>query len=394
MAATDKKRAPLGSTMGRPKRGPLGDYSAILRQKIKQLRLDHPGWGAATLRSELVQSGRWRVEELPSERTIGRYLKHLGLSKGSGLYRSSLPVEVCRKAKRSHSLWQIDGQGTIEVNGVGNIAMLNIKDVASSVYITSFPAQMKTKQSHPNTSDYKTAMRLGFLHHGLPRKIQSDHASVFYDNRSKSPFPTLFCLWLVSLGIRLCYSRFNRPTDQGQVERAHQTLFNQVIYGQQYDNWEALFHFCEKRRQQLNEAIPSRATNKLSPLKKDPKARHSGKYYHPQQEAQMINLNRVFVFLSRGKWYRKVGSNNTVCLGGQIYYIPKAKPRKQLVITFCRKSKQLMFQNDKELLIAQMPLKGINRDSLMGRLYKIYALPNFQLELPLFWEIQKINTTF
>ena len=273
--------------------------------------------------------------------------------------------------------------------------MLNIKDVFSTIYVSSFPAKMKSMQGHPNTSDYQTAMRLGFMHYGLPRRLQSDHASVFYDNKSKSPFPTLFCLWLISLDIEPCFSRFNQPTDQAHVERAHQTVFDQVLRGQaDYESWDHLFEWCEKRRSRLNEVIPSTATDNLPPLEKYPKAKHSGRFYQPHLESQLIDMKKVFSFLAKGKWYRKVASSRTVCLGGQVYYVSGAKPRQQLQITFCNRKKCLLFQNDKEHVIAEASPKGITRETLMGDLEPYARFPAFQLELPLNWKAQKVSTTF
>lgn len=372
----------------------MSSFPQALQDHIKRMRQLHPGWGPSTLLTELKLDKKWAGSKLPSRSTIGSFLEQEQLSK---IYEPnvSLAVEVCKKAKRCHSLWQIDGQGNSQVAGIGAIAMLNIKDVHSSLYVAAFPARMKSMQSHPRTSDYQTAMRLGFIHHGLPRRVQSDHASVFYENKSKSPFPTLFYLWLISLGIQPCFSRKHQPTDQGKVERAHQTVFNQVLRRKNdFKNWEQLFGCCQKRRQRLNKFIPSQATDKQPPLNKYPKARHSGRFYHPHQEAQLINLDRVFAFLAKGKWYRRVASNRTISLGGQVYYIPSATHKEQLLIKFCNRKKCLMFQNDKELVIHQMPLKGISSESLMGNSQCLAPFPDLQLEIPFDWESQKINTTF
>ena len=81
-------------------------------------------------------------------------------------------------------------------------------------------------------------------------------------------------------------------------------------------------------------------------------------------------------------------------MGGQVYYIPGVKPKEQLLIRFCNRKKCLVFQNDKELVIHQMPLKGISVESLMGNLEQLARFPDLQLELPLDWEALKINTTF
>lgn len=372
----------------------MSSFPQTLQDEIKRMRVNQEGWGPTTILTELQLDQKWATRKLPSRSVIGAFLKQAGLSRNYEPH-SALPLAGCKKAKNCHSLWQIDGQGNSQVDGIGAIAMLNVKDVHSSLYAAVFPARMKSMQGHPNTSDYQTALRLGFLHHGLPCRVQSDHASVFYENTSKSPFPTLFCLWMISLGIQPCFSRIHRPTDQGAVERAHQTVFNQVLGRKEgFKNWEHLFEGCQKRRQRLNVFIPSTATDNLPPLKKYPQAQHSGRFYHPQRETQMISLNRVWAFLAKGKWYRKVAGNRTICLGGQVYYIPCVKPKEQLIITFCNRKKQLLFLNDKELVIHQVTIKGITTESLMGNLEQFARFPALQLELPLAWEAQKINTTF
>jgi len=372
----------------------MSSFPVFLREQIKKMRSKHEGWGPTTILAELKSDEKLLKHHLPSRSTIGQLLYQEELSRN---YEPNipLPVEVCKKAEHCHSLWQIDGQGNSKVKHVGAIAMLNIKDVYSSVYVSSFPARMKNMQGHPNTSDYQTAMRLGFMRHGLPQGLQSDHASVFHENKSKSPFPTLFCLWLVSLGIEPCFSRVNQPTDQGKVEKAHQTVFDQVLRGRDdYKNWEHVFEWCEKRRIRLNELIPSRATQNLPPMKKFPQAKHSGRFYQPSIEFQMMDMQKVFAFLAKGKWFRKVAANKTISIGGQTYYISAAKKGQQLQITVCTQKKCFMFQNDKELVIAKLPIKGITREILMGNLQHTAQFPSFQLELPLNWEAQKINTTF
>lgn len=394
MAAAYKKRGSLHSAMGRPKTGAMSSFPAFLQNRVKAMRTQHEGWGPTTLLAELKADEQLCAGRLPSRSTIGQFLQQEKLSRNYEPH-SPLPVEPCKKAKRCHSLWQIDGQGNSQVPEVGPIAMLNIKDVHSSVYVSSFPAKMKSMTGHPNTSDYQTAMRLGFIEHGLPRRLQSGHASVFYENKSKSPFPTVFCLWLVGLGVEPCYSRVHQPTDQAQVEKAHQTVFDQVLRGRNdYKSWEHLFEWCKKRRIRLNESIPSRATDKLPPLKKYPKAKHSGRFYQPQMEAGLIDMKAVFAFLAKGKWFRTVAGNKTVSLGGQAYYISGAKHGEQLKITFCKQKQNLVFQNDKELEIAQMPIKGITPERLMGNMERFVRLPASQFEFPFNWEAQKVSTTF
>ena len=65
----------LITTMGRPKTGPLGHFSQEMRDAIKAWRKSHPGWGAGTLRVELVRDVRFADLPLPSCPRIAAFLK-------------------------------------------------------------------------------------------------------------------------------------------------------------------------------------------------------------------------------------------------------------------------------------------------------------------------------
>ncbi len=75
-------------------------------------------------------------------------------------------------------------------------------------------------------------LRRAFLTTGLPRRITFDHGTVFYDNTSPSPFPTRLHLWLLALGIDICFTRKRCPTDHAKIERTHQTMTLQALLGQ------------------------------------------------------------------------------------------------------------------------------------------------------------------
>jgi len=104
--------------MGRPRSGALSSFGAGVGEEIKQMRDKHKGWGPTTILSELKTDGKIPSSQLPSRSSIGRFLKDQKLSKTYERH-SALPVEVCKKAKRCHSLWQVDGQGNTEVNNIG-----------------------------------------------------------------------------------------------------------------------------------------------------------------------------------------------------------------------------------------------------------------------------------
>ena len=393
MDATNKKRESLHSSMGRPARGILSSYPEGLVKLIKRIREEEPGYGAQSIIAMLINQYDYEPSALPSRSRMATYLHSLHLTKEYEKH-SPLPKAEFVAPKASHDLWQLDGRGNEWVTNVGAIALLDVKDVFSHAYISCFPALMNSIKGHPNTDNYQTTLRLGFLEFGLPKVIQVDHASVFYDNNSKSPFPTRIHLWLISLGIELFFSRVRQPTDQAMVERSHEILYNQILKGTTpFRNWEHLFDKCQKRKFALNYQIDSRSCENQPPLIAQPDAKHSKRFYTPQNEENMIQLKRIYQFLGNGKWFRQVAGNKMVFLGGQAYYINNAKPKDQLQITFCANCQHLLFQNDNELLIALHPIKGITKNQLMGRRAEIFNIPNLQLKIPFDWE-DRVDTTF
>ena len=68
-------RSGLGSHMGRPRTGALGQTSLEVRDAVRELRQAHPGWGPQTLRLELAQDRRFGGLRIPSRARLAAFLK-------------------------------------------------------------------------------------------------------------------------------------------------------------------------------------------------------------------------------------------------------------------------------------------------------------------------------
>ena len=366
MESPSKKGLSLSVQRGRPRKGALSTYPKEVRDLITRLRIQHGGWGAITILVELESGYGYSKTKLPSEDAVNRFLKESGFIPPKEP-KGFIPSSKCSSAvKRFHDLWELDAQGAIAVEGLGYQAMINIKDVKSKAYCMSFPVQVKGNKSQPKTPHYLWALRLAFEEFGLPKAIQVDRDSVFIDNTSKSPFPSRVQLFLVGLGIELCFIDAPPPQKQSTVERSHQTLDGQVTKGQHYKIWQSLFTKTNERRKVLNEKYPSRSLGKKAPLEKYPKARHAGRFYTIQQEQTMIDMRRIYKFLAQCRWYRKVSKVKTISINATVYYLKNAKPYSQLQITFCNRTKKLLFRDDKELVVAKLPLKDFSIQKIMG----------------------------
>lgn len=377
--------------MGRPSTGCLSSFPKIITDKILSIRKQHSDWGPKTIWLELTKT-KVNKKDIPKPSTIAKFLNNRGLVKKYEKH-VALPGSKLHPAKYPHHIWQTDGQGATTVEGIGKVHLINTKDVHSKVYCGSVPFYAGLHSGSPSSTNYQQALRIAFCEFGMPYVLQTDHASVFFESKGKSPFPTRFHLWLVGLGISLVLSRKGKPTDQGIVERSHQTITKQVIKGNSFDTLLDLHQYCDTRREVLNEELPCSTIGNKAPLKAFPKAKFSGRPYHALLEAKMISLDKIYQFLAKGKWYRKVSKNKTLHLGGQYYYSKTFQKESMVQIHFEADSKLLVFRDVNEQIVNKQPIKGISIETLMGHSFFEATLPDFQLKLPLVWDDQLVSTT-
>lgn len=368
MAEPNKKRESLESRLGRPFIGALSTYSKRIRTLITKMRSSHEGWGAASILVELELVKGYKKSELPSVDAVNRYLKEQGFVK-ERIPFSKLPLEKCKTSVRyNHELWEMDAEGSVFVKGLGYVSNINIKDSKSKVHCMAFPVHVKGQMSQPKTDSYLWALRLAFEEWGLPKTIQVDRDSVFIANHSKSPFPSQVYLWLLGLGVNLCFIDVPPPQKQAMVERSHQTINKQTIKGQNYECWKRLFQFTNERRDRLNKNLPNRLLGGKPPLVAFPKAVHSGRFYSIEQEKHIFDIRKVYKYLAKCCWYRKLTKVKTISLHGEVYYLKNLTRgiQVQVQIKFCNRAKRLIFRDAKEHIIAKLPFQNLSIQNIMG----------------------------
>jgi hypothetical protein len=370
--------------MGRPQRGALSSFHSALVAQLQSWRRSHPGWGPKTLRTELEVSGLFAGQKLPSMSTITRWIRENGAARTYHKH-SDLPNPPPSAAQACHEEWEMDARGHEKIPDVGVIALIQVNDVHSKVKIMSYPCWVGEKRftRHPTTADYQTVLRLAFLSWGLPERLAVDHESVFFDNQSKSPFPTRFHLWLTALGVQLTFGRMGRPTDQAQTERSHQTWQHQVLEGQRFENWTQLFQALERRRDFLNRYLPCATLDETPPLVAFPQAATPRRRYRPEWEADLLDLSRVHAYLIGMKWFRKASNVGAVSLGGEVYCLGIAWKHAEVTVTFDPNDANLVFSSRD--LHQRRPLQKLTAADLMGDLAALITKVDFQLALPFSW---------
>ena len=205
-------RAGLHSQMGRPKTGSLGSFPAEMSDTLRRWRQENPGWGARTLRTELALHDAFKGQKLPSRATIARFLKAEGFI-ADREPSVDLPESPTGQVDHAHQVWELDARGYEQIPDVGMVTLIDLNDRFTHARLLSYPCWLgQTRvERHANTEDYQACLRLAFMEWGMPETIQFDHESVFYDNTSRSPFPTRLHLWLIALGISMTLIRVHQP---------------------------------------------------------------------------------------------------------------------------------------------------------------------------------------
>lgn len=345
----------------------MSSFDQVIRQKVLQYRPAQEGWGASTIQVELQQEPELTRYQKPSRSTIAAFLKDQGKTKA---YKKhfNLPCKPCYEAEFAHDLWQMDAEGNKKVTGLGTVCMINLKDVFSKTYVGCLPLVFEKPCNHPQTMHYQWLLRLAFLEFGMPHRLQVDHESVFFDSISASPFPTRFHLWVTGFNIELCYTPKGRPQKQGMVERSHQTMHQQVIAGQDFNNYLHIFERCRHRRSRLNRDIPSRSTGYAPPLVNCPQAEKSQLAYQVEAEKEIFDPQKIKNLLRKGKWYRTVSKDKTVALGGYVYYLPRAVPKTEVEIKFNPYRSTFLFFDANGKFINSRPAQGLSFNELAGDL--------------------------
>ncbi len=376
----------LSPAIGRPTSGALGSFPASIRETLLGWRRAHPGWGPLTLQTELAIHPAFAGQHVPGVASIGRLLKGAGLTRRYE-HHQDLPQPQPPTIREAHVEWEMDALGYSHVPDVGVITLINLNDVASKVKLLSYPCWLGDKRAirHPTTEDYQLVLRLAFSEWGLPDRLAVDHESVYYDNRSKSPFPTRLHLWLVALDVALTFGRLGQPTDQATTERSHQTWYQQVLLGQRFADWQALREALRQRCDFLNRYLPCATVGDRPPLVACPEAQRPRRAYRPESEEQLLELDRVYRYLAQGCWYRLASNIGAVSLGQQVYVLGRAWARRDVKIQFDPGDQHLVFQAPDANLARRLPLRGVSAQTLLGEQAPLAQLDGYQLALPFAW---------
>jgi hypothetical protein len=188
---------------------------------------------------------------------------------------------------------------------------------------------------------------------------------------------------LIALGIDVCFIHHLPPREHARIERAHQTVTQQAVAGQEFQTLAELQTMLEKRIAFLNEEYPSRSLQGQAPLSAYPQAQQSQQPYRIEWEKEMLDLQRVYEYLGQGRWFRKTSSIATFSLGSQRYYAGTRFTRQTLEITFDPAGCEVLCLSEDGKHQVRLSALGLTKETLMGELDPILSSRAYQLALPL-----------
>lgn len=322
--------------LGRPAQGLLSSFDPRVRFACLRIKLRHRCWGAEVVRAELEKHVWAKEVKLPCASQIGAYFSQFKERLVQVRRHLQLPHSSPTKpsAPHAHGCWQIDVQEKVDLPGYGLVNILDIVDAFSGIKIGVFlfPARQDGRFCKVSLEQYRQALRYSFERWGLPDRIQTDRERILVPEGGY-PYPSVFTLWLVGLGIEHEFIR--RVIQNGGVERSHRTRFDRLDgYGPfTLPEWQEVAHYETWR---MNAVLPSRGRHchRQPPVLVYPQAAQPRRWYRIANELDLFDLERVKTYLANGKWLRHTSSKGQFSFHVQKYNLGVHVPSQWVQVTY------------------------------------------------------------
>jgi transposase InsO family protein len=271
-----------------------GRTDATLEQRVLQVRLRYPDWGARKLRVVLSREG----VEL-ARNTIHRILLRYDLVKQADQHPPALQRF---ERQQPNELWQMDFKGPKGwPQPVGPLSVLD----DHSRYLIVLAANGST-----NGQPVREQLEIAFHSCGVPEALLMDHGTPWWSQQAPSG-RTKLSLWLMRQGIQLCWSGVRHPQTQGKVERFHGTL-QRALNRRGFPGQQHLQAWLDAYRCEHNQVRPHEALQMKTPASV---WRPSPRRYDPQPARWEYPA---------GSWVLKVDLQGKVEVKGWKWKISKA----------------------------------------------------------------------
>lgn len=329
---------------GPARKGLLSHFDAIVRFAALRVKRKHRAWGPAVVVDELRQRPSTCHLCLPSVSQLAAHFAQFGTRLVQPRRRLQLPPAIMPTPAAAEKVtFQIDMQERLHLPQLGYFNVLNIRAPRLGLTVGCYPHRAGEHRWNRKVSqeEAREDCRQTFEHWGLPDEVQTDHDKVLVGT-GQYPFPSLFTLWLVGLGIN--HGLIQRVTQNGSVERCHRTFDKQMLSGVDCDNWSAFLNHVNAEQIRLNERLPSRAKacQGKVPILAHPEALTPRRPYSSDQESCLFDMRRVYQYLTGGRWIRHASGKGQFHFADRVWTVGTHHSSQPLLITFDLLTKQFV----------------------------------------------------
>jgi hypothetical protein len=350
--------------LGRPA-GCLGSFDPLVRFAALRLKRQHPGWGPIVILDELSELSHLRGRRLPRRSQLATYYQQFGSRLITPHLHRQLPPPVAPLPEPSERIvFQLDAQERISLPRLGQFNRLDIRAPGWGLLVGCYPHPAPRGQ-RVSLAQTRDDCRATFQDWGLPDVVQTDHDPLLVPS-GNHPFPSDFTLWLAGLDIH--HQLISRVTQNGSVERSHQTCHKQMVHGSDPADWPTFLAHVRHEQKRLNERLPSwaKACQGQVPLAAHPEARTPQRPYTRATEADLFDLRRIHAYLAGGRWIRLTSDRGQFNLGDRVWSVGSAHAHQPVVIRFDSAAVCFTVSSSNDTVLTHLPGSWLSADRIRG----------------------------
>jgi putative transposase len=190
----------------------------VWRMRLRQVRQEHPRWGAKKLR-RLLKRAFPQARRVAAVSTLARWLveQHLVKKRKRRARRGPvLPRRGVHAVKGCNQVWTIDFKGWFRTGDGGRCEPLTVRDLFSRyvLWVALLPNQSDTA--------VRRVLAQVFRRYGLPKVIRVDNGAPFGGKGALGL--SRLSVWWLRLGIAVEFVRPAHPEDNGAHEQMHRVF--------------------------------------------------------------------------------------------------------------------------------------------------------------------------
>ena len=325
-----------------------------LLDEARQLREQHPTWGAPLIRVVMKQKRRRR--QLPAARTLQRWFKKDAIPEAPPGRR---PAATEDRAEEPHEVWQMDASEQIALRSARHVSWLRVVDEWTGAVLDTIVFGHGSF-STVGASPVQAKLRAVFSRWGRPFRFRVDNGCPW---GSTGDFPTDLALWLIGLEIAVTWNPPHQPQKNGVVERSQGVGKSWAEPGACGSAKELQRRLCEMDRIQ-REQYPYR--HGLSRMEAFPALRHSQRAYDAAWEEKHWSLDVVLGHLSEYLVSRRVDQAGLISIYNRNYYVGKHHHSKTLSVMLDPLACQWVILDDEGHQLRSHPAEQLTRERIVN----------------------------